>query len=90
MSRSAGRYLCNFLYYRALDWASRQDKPTLAVFVHIPQRSSQGGAFSDAELLRGGQKTLDFALDHAAKEPGKREILSTVPLARAEFLRQDA
>jgi pyroglutamyl-peptidase len=84
MSRSAGRYLCNFLYYRALDWASRQDRPTLAVFVHIPQRSSHGGIFSDADLLRGGQTTLDFVLDHAAREPGPR-TLPGAKLATSEF-----
>jgi pyroglutamyl-peptidase len=89
VSRSAGRYLCNFLYYRALDWASRQDRPATALFVHIPQRSSHGGACSDAELLRGGQETLRFVLDHAGRESRTRKV-SIAPLVAAENFRQDA
>ncbi|MBM3544675.1 MAG: pyroglutamyl-peptidase I [Alphaproteobacteria bacterium] len=90
VSRSAGRYLCNFLYYRALAWASRQDRPTIAVFVHIPQRAAHGGACSEAELLRGAQETLRFVLDLPARESRTRETLSAVPLAVSESLRQDA
>lgn len=90
VSRSAGRYLCNFLYYRALAWASRQDKPTSAIFVHIPQRAAHGGVRSEAELLRGAQETLGFVLDHAVRESRSRETLSAVPLSASEPLRQDA
>ncbi len=35
-SRSAGRYLCNFLYYLSLDWAARQDGARTVLFVHMP------------------------------------------------------
>jgi pyroglutamyl-peptidase len=90
VSRSAGRYLCNFLYYRALAWASRQDRPAIAVFIHIPQRSAHGGAFSEAELLRGAQETLRFVLDPAERESRTRETLAGVPLAASALLRQDA
>lgn len=34
LSRDAGRYLCNYLYWRALEQA--QDRQTLVQFVHIP------------------------------------------------------
>jgi pyroglutamyl-peptidase len=37
LSRDAGRYLCNYLYWRALNAADTPQGPRLAVFVHIPQ-----------------------------------------------------
>ncbi len=61
-SRSAGRYLCNFLYYLSLDWARRQPTPCHAVFVHIPLAAPQGGPLHQAELLRGAEAALAFAL----------------------------
>ena len=39
-SRSAGRYLCNFLYYLSLEWAARQESPPLALFMHVPPAAS--------------------------------------------------
>ena len=36
-SRSAGSYLCNFLYYHSLDWARRQPDPRLVLFVQEVQ-----------------------------------------------------
>jgi pyroglutamyl-peptidase len=61
-SASAGRYLCNFLYYLSLDWAGRQEAPPLASFVHIPPRSADGGPFSDADLVRGASEILRYIL----------------------------
>ena len=61
-SRSAGRYLCNFLYYLSLEWAGWQANPTLALFVHIPLGPAQGGPFGEAELLHGAQETLRLVL----------------------------
>ena len=61
-SRSAGRYLCNFLYYLSLDWARRQPTPCHAVFVHIPLAAPQGGPLHHDELLRGAEAALAFAL----------------------------
>lgn len=59
-SRSAGSYLCNYLYYHALDWAERNDRR--AIFVHIPPVDRVAG-FSEAALLRGGREILRFLLD---------------------------
>ena len=59
-SGSAGRYLCNFLYYLSLDWAERQETPCLAAFVHMPPLSADGGPFSEAELLRAAELILGF------------------------------
>jgi pyroglutamyl-peptidase len=61
-SRSTGRYLCNFLYYLSLDWARRQSTPCHAVFVHVPFGVPQGGPLPEAELLRGAEAVLAFAL----------------------------
>lgn len=61
-SRSAGRYLCNFLYYLSLDWACRQLTPCHAVFVHVPLAAPQGAPLHQAELLRGAEAALAFAL----------------------------
>ena len=35
-SRNAGTYLCNFLYWRALEAAGRADGPSLVIFIHLP------------------------------------------------------
>jgi pyroglutamyl-peptidase len=36
LSRDAGRYLCNYLYWRALEAADAARKPPLVQFIHIP------------------------------------------------------
>jgi len=64
-SRSAGRYLCNFLYYHSLDWARRQPDPRLVLFVHIPPLES----FSREAMLRGAQETVRFVLACADARP---------------------
>ncbi len=61
-SHSAGRYLCNFLYYHSLGWARRNDG--LAVFVHIPP-VSRHGAFNEPALLDAAREILRFVLDFA-------------------------
>jgi pyroglutamyl-peptidase len=37
LSRDAGRYLCNALYWRALEAVAQPDGPCLAAFIHVPQ-----------------------------------------------------
>jgi pyroglutamyl-peptidase len=64
-SRSAGGYLCNFLYYLSLDWTARQQPPCHAMFVHIPAEKVEGGPFDRAELLRGASAILRFAIAFA-------------------------
>jgi pyroglutamyl-peptidase len=58
-SGSAGRYLCNFLYYHSLGWASQND--CRAVFVHLPPLSGNS-PFSELALLRGAGEILRFML----------------------------
>lgn len=59
-SHSAGRYLCNFLYYHSLDWACGNG--CLALFVHIPP-VSRNGAFNEPALLDAAREILRFVLD---------------------------
>lgn len=82
-SHSAGRYLCNFLYYRALTWAAQQETPTTALFVHVPQRSTHGGPFSEEDLLHGAEETLRFALDCVDVQKNERQISAGPALASA-------
>ncbi|HUU67687.1 MAG TPA: pyroglutamyl-peptidase I [Methyloceanibacter sp.] len=69
-SRSCGRYLCNFLYYRSLAWA--QMHGSHALFVHVPLTHAQGGAVSQDALLHAGHETLRFVLGAAAAHAAPR------------------
>jgi pyroglutamyl-peptidase len=62
-SRSCGRYLCNFLYYRSLEWTRRRGGH--ALFVHVPLTRAQGGSLGTDALLHAGTETLRFVLDGA-------------------------
>ena len=61
-SRDAGRYLCNYVYWRALE-ASRSGTP-LAQFIHIPpvansrRRPGRKRRMTQAALLRAGEAIL--------------------------------
>ena len=66
ISRDAGRYLCNYLSWRAIEATARPAGPSFAAFIHVPKlwqatvrRSAQGaGAWRMRDLLRGGQAIL--------------------------------
>jgi pyrrolidone-carboxylate peptidase len=77
-SRSAGTYLCNYLYYLSLHWARGQNGAYDVCFVHLPPGPSQGGPLSEAELLRGAELImrylLAFALDRDGAETSGGEI----------------
>jgi hypothetical protein len=64
-SRSAGAYLCNYLYYLSLHWARQQDAPCDVTFVHLPPGPRQGGPLSESELLRGAELILSYLLAFA-------------------------
>ena len=63
LSRDAGRYLCNYVYWRALEAASRSGTP-LAQFIHIPwvpivrRRPGRKKRMSHAALARAGEAIL--------------------------------
>jgi len=62
LSGDAGRYLCNYVYWRALEAASRSG--TLAQFIHIPwvpivrRRPGRKKRMSHAALARAGEAIL--------------------------------
>jgi pyroglutamyl-peptidase len=65
-SRDAGGYLCNYVYWRALEAAARPGGPRRVVFVHVPSvaarsrrrpRSKRAG-FTMNELVRVGEAIL--------------------------------
>jgi pyroglutamyl-peptidase len=68
-SRSAGSYLCNYLYYHSLDWAGWQSNPRLALFVHVPPPAGQGGLVGKTDLLRGAHEISGFAVAYAGTRP---------------------
>jgi pyroglutamyl-peptidase len=67
-SRSAGEYLCNFLYYHSLDWAFRQETVPPVLFVHVPPLTKKRGPFNREALLHGAGETLRFVLRHSSTE----------------------
>jgi pyroglutamyl-peptidase len=66
LSRDAGRYLCNALYWRALEAVAQPDGPCLAAFIHVPKvrRHSvprarlRGRRVSMSDLHRGAEAIL--------------------------------
>jgi pyroglutamyl-peptidase len=64
LSRDAGRYLCNYLCWRAIEITGQTGGPRLVVFVHVPQlrhgsrRRSNKRSWRMADLMRGGEAIL--------------------------------
>jgi pyroglutamyl-peptidase len=66
LSRDAGNYLCNYVYWRALEAAAAPAGPRRAVFVHVPHLSpnarrrgpAQRPRFAFAQFLRVGEAIL--------------------------------
>jgi pyroglutamyl-peptidase len=64
LSRDAGRYLCNYLCWRASEAAGKKGGPRLTVFVHVPKIArfarprSQRRALTLADLTRAGASLL--------------------------------
>lgn len=70
-SRDAGRYLCNYLCWRAAEAAAQPGGPRLAAFVHVPPvrrdaRSRPKHRHTDADLARAGTAIL-MAMAAAAR-----------------------
>jgi pyroglutamyl-peptidase len=80
LSIDAGKYLCNFVYWRALELAGNHGG--LVQFVHVPnasrvdaRRRGRDGKrrFTEADLLRAGEAILLALLVAARETPRKRE-----------------
>jgi len=59
LSRDAGRYLCNYLYWRAAEAAAAKGGPRLTVFIHVPPVRRRPARH------RSGQKRLPTLADLA-------------------------
>ncbi len=64
LSRDAGRYLCNYLSWRAIEMATKANGPRLVSFVHVPNprrlpaRRCASRRLGMTELVRGAQAIL--------------------------------
>jgi pyroglutamyl-peptidase len=64
LSRDAGRYLCNYLCWRAAEASAKSGGPCLAAFVHVPkiarspQRSTKRRRFALDDLFQAGAAIL--------------------------------
>ncbi len=72
LSRDAGRYLCNYLAWRAAEAAAKPHGPSLATFIHVPQirrgprRRAGNPQLSLDDLARAGTRLM-VALAAAAR-----------------------
>jgi pyroglutamyl-peptidase len=75
LSHSAGNFLCNHLYWRALDLRTA-DRPTIVVFVHVPavrrprhRRPFEGRSITSADLARMGEAVLRVTVAAMQRPP---------------------
>lgn len=66
LSRDAGRYLCNYLCWRAAEAAGRPNGPKVAAFVHVPITRMTGGSrrapLTFDQLVRAGEAIVRAAI----------------------------
>jgi pyroglutamyl-peptidase len=76
LSHDAGRYLCNYISWRAAETARAEDGPRIAAFVHVPlirrdpPLKARRAPFSRARLERAGKALLAVII--AAARPPRR------------------
>jgi pyroglutamyl-peptidase len=81
ISRDAGRYLCNYLSWRAIEAAARPAGPGFAAFVHVPKlrqaavrRGTRGERpWRMQDLLRGGEAILLAAVAETRRRKHMKE-----------------
>lgn len=72
LSRDAGRYLCNYLCWRAAETARKKGGPRLAAFVHIPaiargaRRPGKRRRLTADDLARAGANLLAAVACHVS------------------------
>ena len=72
-SNHCGNYLCNFLFYRSLDWSRRQAAPCDVLFLHLPLRAVRAGnPLSETDLWRGAASILDALLARIDDSEGRK------------------
>jgi pyroglutamyl-peptidase len=86
LSRDAGRYLCNYLCWRAAEAAGRPHGPKVAAFVHVPKVRRAGGTrpapLTFDRLVRAGEAIVLAAIAGARdvrRLPGTHAIASLRP-----------
>jgi pyroglutamyl-peptidase len=65
LSRDAGRYLCNYLCWRATEAAARPGGPKVAAFVHVPKVRGKGSPHAPLTfnaLVRAGEAIVRAAV----------------------------
>jgi len=60
LSRNAGNYLCNNIYYRSMTYAKGRPQPALSLFVHIPPASWFA---SEDALVKGAGAIIRACVD---------------------------
>lgn len=58
LSRDAGRYVCNYLYWRAIEQSRAASGPRLVVFVHTPPVSGPRRRLRFCALARAAEAIL--------------------------------
>jgi len=74
LSHDAGRYLCNYLCWRASEHAERPEGPRLVAFVHVPSVASEN-------TLRRHKAKRPLTLDHLVRA-GEAIVLAALAAAR--------
>jgi pyroglutamyl-peptidase len=67
-SRDAGRYLCNYLCWRATEAAARPNGPKVAAFIHVPKVRGTGSRHAPLtfdQLVRAGEAIVRAAITAA-------------------------
>ena len=70
LSRDAGRYLCNYLCWRAIEAAAKKGGPRLAAFIHVPnvarvaRRKTKRRPLTLDDLTRAGSALLASLARH--------------------------
>jgi len=75
LSRDAGRYLCNYAYWRAIEASANDRGPPLVVFVHVPKvrsvprarRGKHRAMVTAAHLARAGEAIVLAVVTAAAR-----------------------
>jgi pyroglutamyl-peptidase len=65
LSRDAGRYLCNYLCWRATEAAARPNGPKVAAFIHVPKvrgKGSRRAPLTFDQLVRAGEAIVRAAI----------------------------
>jgi pyroglutamyl-peptidase len=76
-SRNAGTYLCNYVYWRALEAAARPGGPGLVIFIHVPPVAFK----KQPKGRRKGKRRATAGLDDLVRA-GEAIMLAAIGLAR--------